>query len=135
MATLSKITTFLMFEGRADEAMNFYVSLFDDSRIVEATRYGAGAAGAEGTIERASFTLAGQPFMCIDSAVAHGFGFTPSMSLYVRCDSDEEIDRLFEALSVDGQVLMPLAAYDFSPRFGWLNDRFGVSWQLTRAAD
>lgn len=135
MPTIQKITIFLMFEGHAEEAMRFYTSLFPDSGIEEITRVGLGSAGAEGTVERATFTLSGQPFMCIDSPVAHGFGFTPSMSLYVRCDSADEIDRLYDALRQEGQVLMPLDAYDFSPRFGWVSDRFGVSWQLTLAGD
>lgn len=135
MPTIQKITTFLMFEGHAEEAMRFYTSLFPDSEIEDVTRYAAGGAGAEGTVERATFALAGQSFMCIDSPVAHGFGFTPSISLYVHCDSAEDIDRLYDELRQDGQVLMALDAYDFSPRFGWVSDRFGVSWQLTLTGD
>jgi predicted 3-demethylubiquinone-9 3-methyltransferase (glyoxalase superfamily) len=135
MPTIQKITTFLMFEGHAEEAMRFYTPLFSDSTIDQITRYGPGGAGAEGTVERATFALAGQSFMCIDSPVAHGFGFTPAMSLYVHCDSAAEIDRLYEALRQGGQVLMALDAYDFSPRFGWVSDRYRVSWQLTLAGD
>jgi predicted 3-demethylubiquinone-9 3-methyltransferase (glyoxalase superfamily) len=71
--------------------------------------------------------------MCIDSPASHGFSFTPSMSLYVECVSVDEIERLYEALGQGGQVLMPLDSYSFSPKFGWVNDRFGVSWQLTVA--
>lgn len=131
MTTLQKITTFLMFEGKAEEAMRFYTSLFADSEIRSITRYGSGETGPEGTVQLATFALAGQEFMCIDSPAAHNFTFTPSMSLYVQCDSEAEIDRLFEALGAGGQVLMPLDAYPFSPKFGWVNDAFGVSWQLT----
>jgi predicted 3-demethylubiquinone-9 3-methyltransferase (glyoxalase superfamily) len=131
--TLQKITTFLMFEGKAEEAMRFYTSLFADSEIRSVTRYGADEAGAEGTVQHATFTLAGQQFMCIDSPATHDFAFTPSMSLYVQCASDEEIERLYGALGEGGQVLMPLDCYGFSPKFGWVNDRFGVSWQLTLA--
>jgi predicted 3-demethylubiquinone-9 3-methyltransferase (glyoxalase superfamily) len=69
--------------------------------------------------------------MCIDSPATHDFAFTTSMSLYVQCDSDVEIERLYGALGEGGQVLMPLDSYGFSPKFGWVNDRFGVSWQLT----
>ena len=69
--------------------------------------------------------------MCIDSYVQHEFAFTPSMSLYVRCATEEEIDRVFAALAQGGQILMPLDRYPFSPKFGWLSDRFGVSWQLS----
>ncbi len=126
-----KITTFLMFEGRAEEAMTFYTSLFDDGEITSITRYGADEPGPEGTVQHAILSLAGQQFMCIDSAVHHQFSFTPAMSLYIQCESVEEIERLYEALSTDGQALMPLGQYGFSARFGWVNDRFGVSWQLT----
>lgn len=122
-----------MFEGKAEEAMRFYTSLFPNSGIQAMTRYGPGEAGAEGTVQHATFALAGQQFMCIDSPASHGFTFTPSMSLYVQCDSDDEIGRLYDALGAGGQVLMPLDAYDFSPKFGWVNDAFGVSWQLTLA--
>lgn len=128
-----KITTFLMFEGKAEEAMTFYVSLFDDAEIVAATRYGPGGPGAEGSVLHATFRLAGQEYMAIDSAVRHDFTFTPSMSLYVQCESADEIERLYAALSEGGAALMPLGDHGFSKRFGWVNDRFGVSWQLNLA--
>ena len=122
-----------MFEGRAEEAMNYYVSLFEGSEILSIQRYGPNEAGPEGSVVHATFSLAGQEFMCIDSYVQHGFAFTPAMSLYVTCETEAEIDRLFERLSDGGQVMMPLAAYPFSPKFAWVGDRFGVSWQLTLA--
>ena len=127
---MQKITTFLMFDGKAEEAMRFYMSLFKRSEILGITRYGANEDGVEGTVKHATFTLNGQEFMCIDSSAQHGFTFTPSMSLYVRCDTEGEIDALFANLAQDGQVLMPLDRYPFSAKFGWLSDRFGVSWQL-----
>jgi len=127
---MQKVTTFLMFTGQAEEAMNLYTSLFKQSEILSLTRYGANEAGAEGTVQHATFTLNGQEFMCIDSSVQHAFTFTPSMSLYVRCDTEAEIDRVFATLSQDGQILMPLDQYPFSKKFGWLSDKFGVSWQL-----
>ena len=127
---MQKITTFLMFNGRAEEAMNLYTSLFKQSEILGITRYGAKEAGAEGTVQHASFTLNGQEFMCIDSNAQHAFTFTPSISLYVRCDTEEEIDMVFAKLSQDGQIHMPLRRYPFSERFGWVSDKFGVSWQL-----
>jgi len=127
---VQKITTFLMFSGKAEEAMRFYTSLFKQSKILDVTRYGANEDGAEGTVKHATFTLNGQEFMCIDSSIQHAFTFTPSMSLYVRCDTEEEIDALFAKLAQDGQILMPLGRYPFSAKFGWLSDRFGVSWQL-----
>lgn len=126
-----QVTTFLMFEGRAEEAMTFYVSLFDDSGIESIVRYGPEGPGREGTVLHATFSLGGQRFMCIDSAVQHAFTFTPAISLYVTCASEEEIDRRFGRLAEGGQVLMPLAEYPFSRRFAWVQDRFGVSWQLT----
>lgn len=124
------ITTFLMFSGNAEEAMNLYVSLFDQSEIINITRYGANEAGKEGTVLHATFSLKGQEFMCIDSSIEHEFTFTPAISLYVKCDTEEEIDLLFEKLSQDGKVYMPLSAYSFGERFGWVEDKFGVSWQL-----
>jgi predicted 3-demethylubiquinone-9 3-methyltransferase (glyoxalase superfamily) len=128
-----RITTFLMFAGVAEEAMNFYVSLFGDSEIQRVERYGPGEQGAEGTVKQAAFTLAGRDFMCIDSPVKHAFTFTPSMSLFVDCESEAELEAAFGRLSTGGGVLMPLGDYGFSTRFGWVNDRFGVSWQLNLA--
>ena len=127
---MQKITTFLMFDGKAEEAMNFYTSLFENSKILSLTRYGPNEAGAEGTVMHAAFSLGGQEFMCIDSNVKHEFTFTPAISLYVNCETEEEIDGLFEKLSHGGQVLMPLDRYPFSEKFAWLSDKFGVSWQL-----
>lgn len=117
-------------DGNAEEAMNFYISLFDNSKIVNITRYGANEAGQEGTVMHAVFSLNGQEYMCIDSHVKHEFTFTPAISLYVTCDSKEEIDKVFEKLLEGGQILMPLGSYPFSERFGWVNDKYGVSWQL-----
>jgi predicted 3-demethylubiquinone-9 3-methyltransferase (glyoxalase superfamily) len=128
-----KVTTFLMFEGKAEAAMNLYTTLFEQSEIVSIQRYGPGEAGAEGKVMHATFSLHGQEFMCIDSYVTHGFTFTPAMSLYVTCHTDAEIERVFATLSQDGAVLMPLGAYPFSQKFAWVNDRFGVSWQFTLA--
>jgi predicted 3-demethylubiquinone-9 3-methyltransferase (glyoxalase superfamily) len=129
-----KITTFLMFEGNAEEAMTFYVSLFDGAEIVSMSRYGADGQGKEGTVEHATFSLAGQQFMCIDSSVEHGFTFTPAISLFVQCEDEAEIDRVYSALLDGGAALMPLGSYGFSTKFGWVNDKFGVSWQLNLPA-
>ena len=126
-----KVTTFLMFEGTAEEAMSFYMSLFDDSQIVAMEKYGANDAGPEGTVRQARFELAGREFMCIDSPAKHDFTFTPSMSLYIECESESEIDQRFASLSEGGEVFMPLGDYGFSRKFGWVSDRYGVSWQLT----
>ena len=126
-----RVHTFLMFQdGKAEEAMRFYVSLFDGGRINRLDRWVAGEPGAEGTIKLAGFELAGHRLMCSDSPVRHGFDFTPSVSLFVDCGDAETLERAFAALSQDGTVLMPLDDYGFSRRFGWCNDRYGVSWQL-----
>ncbi len=128
---VQKIKTFLMFDGKAKEAMDRYTSLFERSRITSITYYGPDEDGREGTVRKATFSLNGQEFMCIDSAVKHGFTFTPSVSLFVTCDTEEEIDRLFGKLSQGGSVLMPFAVYPFSKKFGWVVDKFGLSWQLS----
>ncbi|QTC41625.1 VOC family protein [Bacillus sp. V3] len=128
---MQKVTPFLMFQdGKAEEAMNFYTSLVEDSEITDIVRYGANENGDEGTVMQAAFTLKGQEFMCIDSNINHQFTFTPSFSIYVTCDTEEELDHLYEKLNEGGQALMPVGNYGFSKKFGWLNDRFGVSWQL-----
>lgn len=80
---------------------------------------------------QAVFTLNGQEFMCIDSNLKHGFTFTPAMSLYVAFQDEAEIDRVYGQLSREGQIYMPLGEYPFSRKFGWVGDRFGVTWQLT----
>ena len=128
---MQQIVNFLMYYGQAEEAMNFYMSLFPGSEVVSITKYGANQHGAEGTVQHATFTLGDQQFMCIDSPVKHAFDFTPSMSLWINCASEAEVDRLFEALSDGGSVLMSLGTYPFSKRYAWLNDKFGVSWQLS----
>ena len=132
---MQKITTFLMFEGNAEEAMQLYTSLFAGSEILKIIRYGPGESGDEGSVMLASFSLGAQEFLCIDSNIKHGFGFTPSTSLYVNCKTEEELDRLFHTLSEGGKVLMPLDRYPFSEKYAWINDRFGVSWQLTLAKE
>lgn len=126
-----KITTFLMFEGQAEEAMNFYLSLFPDSRILRTQRYGPGEAGPEGALMLAVFELGGRQFTCFNSPAPHPFTFTPAISLFITCKDEAEIDRLFAALTRDGSILMPLDAYPFAAKYAWVSDRFGVSWQLS----
>ncbi|UAL54424.1 MULTISPECIES: VOC family protein [Metabacillus] len=128
---MGKVTPFLMFQdGKAEEAMNYYISIIDDSEITSIVRYGANEAGDEGTVKQGAFSLKGQEFMCIDSNLKHQFSFTPSFSIFITCDTEEEINNLYQKLIEGGQALMPIGDYGFSQRFGWLNDRFGVSWQL-----
>ncbi|MBR7832181.1 VOC family protein [Actinospica durhamensis] len=130
IASSQKITTFLMFEGDAEAAMAFYVSLFDDAEVVAVSHYGADGPGVEGTVRQATFALAGQQFMCIDSPAPHAFTFTPAVSLFVQCADEAELERLYAALGEGGKELMAPGEYGFSRRFGWVQDRFGVSWQL-----
>lgn len=126
-----KITPFLTFQKNdAEEAMNFYISLFDNSKIIDIQRWGKDGPGKEGAIMHATFQLKGQQFMCSDSPPVHNWDFTPAVSNYVECEDEEEIERLFTKLSENGEIAMPLDNYGFSQKFGWIVDRFGVSWQL-----
>jgi len=126
-----QVLPFLMFEGQAEEAMHFYVSLFPGARVLEIARYGKAAPGAEGTVSRASFSIGDQTIMCTDSKVKHAFTFTPATSLFVQCRSKERMRLLVERLSEGGKVFMPLDYYGFSKLFAWVADKFGVSWQLS----
>lgn len=127
------ITPFLMFQGQCEAAITAYVALFPNSSITSLTRHGEAGPGKAGSVAMANFSLDGLDFMALDSAITHAFGFTPSFSTFVVCDSEAEIDRLFAGLSDGGEVLMGLDNYGFSKKFGWCNDRFGVSWQLNLA--
>jgi predicted 3-demethylubiquinone-9 3-methyltransferase (glyoxalase superfamily) len=123
----------LMFEGRAEEAMNFYVRLFPGGEVLDVVRYGPDGPGAPGSVMNATFRVGGQTLMCNDSIVKHHFTFTPAISLFVECGSEAEIRRLLSALAQGGTVLMPLRYYGFSRLFAWVRDRFGVAWQLNLA--
>jgi|SRR5215471_12812739 len=125
-----QVRPFLMFTGDAEAAMTLYVSLFSDGAVLDLDRYGAGESGPEGKVRHGRFRLGGQEVLCIDSPPVHDFTFTPSTSLFVECGSEAEFDKLFAKLSEGGGVLMPPDGYGFSRRFAWLNDRYGVSWQL-----
>jgi predicted 3-demethylubiquinone-9 3-methyltransferase (glyoxalase superfamily) len=125
------VQPFMMFDGNADEAMRLYVSLIPGSEILHVERYDATTPGGEGKVVRGVFRLAGQTVLCTDSPIKHDFTFTPSSSMFVTCESERQLDDLAAALSADGKVLMPTDNYGFSPRFTWIADRFGVSWQLS----
>lgn len=127
---MPNIQPFLMFEGKAEEAINFYLSLFPGSSLDRIQRYGPGGPAKEGTVMLAAFTIAGQTILCSDSFVHHEFTFTPSFSLFVTCDSEADLRRIHDALASGGSGLMPPDNYGFSRLFAWVNDRFGVSWQL-----
>ncbi|MCU1219623.1 MAG: 3-demethylubiquinone-9 3-methyltransferase [Candidatus Angelobacter sp.] len=124
------IRPFLMFEGKAEEAMNFYVSLFPNARVIDIERYGANSPGVEGSVKKSSFSIGGQTVLCTDSFVKHGFSFTPAFSFFVDCASEEELGHIHGALAAGGSELTPLGEYGFSRKFAWVNDRYGVSWQL-----
>ncbi|MGC9469791.1 MAG: VOC family protein [Anaerolineae bacterium] len=127
------VTPFLMFEGDAEAAMNLYVSAFSDATIQHLERFGPDESGAEGSVKMGVLTIGEQRFRCFDSSQPHAFSFTPPFSIFVECESEDELNQLYETLSDGGEVLMPLDNYGFSTRFSWVNDRFGVSWQLNLA--
>ena len=124
------VVPFLMFEGAAEEAVRSYISIFRDSEVTTLERYGPGEPGREGSVKRAEFRIGAQRFACMDSPVTHAFTFTPSSSIFVECENEVELDVAFDRLSAGGTVLMEPGNYGFSAKFTWLNDRFGVSWQL-----
>ena len=124
------VTPFLMFEGQAEAAMSFYAGLFEGAEIVRLDRFGPEGPGPEGQVSHGVIRIAGRDHRVFDSPAHHAFTFTPAISLFVDCADEAEIDRLWAGLSEGGTALMPLGEYGFSRKFGWLNDRFGVSWQL-----
>ncbi len=126
----NQIATMLMFAGRAEEAIGFYTSLFDDSGVEFIERYGPEYPGPAGQVVHARFRLNGRLVMAMDSHVEQSFTFTPATSFFVTCPDAAEVDRLYAALSAGGSVMMELNHYPFATRYAWLQDRFGVSWQL-----
>lgn len=129
--TNQRIVTSLTFQKNdAEQAMNLYVSLFENSKIISIQRWGKEGPGKEGTIMMAVFELNGQKFMCSDSPPIHNWDFTPAVSNFVECKNEEQLQRLFSKLSESGNVTMPIDNYGFSQKFAWVIDQFGVSWQL-----
>jgi predicted 3-demethylubiquinone-9 3-methyltransferase (glyoxalase superfamily) len=124
------VTPFLMFEGQAESAIDFYKTVFPDTQIESMTKYEAGETGKEGTVKLATVVIAGQSIKCIDSHIKHDFGFTPAFSFFVECESKAQLKQRFEKLAKGGKVMMPIDNYGFSQQFGWVSDQFGVSWQL-----
>ncbi len=119
---MQKITPFLWFDDKAEEAMNFYVSIFKNSKIVSVARYGEAGPGPKGTVMTATFQLAGQEFMALNGGPE--FTFTEAISFFVDCESQEEVDELWEKLSDGGE----------KGSCGWLKDKYGVSWQIIPSA-
>ncbi len=119
---MQKITPFLWFDGRAEEAAKFYTSIFNDSKITKVTRYGAAGPGTAGSVMSVVFELEGQEFYALNGGPQ--FTFSPAISLFVRCETQAEIDALWEKLSAGGTKL----------HCGWLTDKFGVTWQVVPQA-
>lgn len=126
-----QITTFLTFQdNNSEQAMNFYVGLFENSKITDIQRYDKTGPGKEGSVMKAIFELNGKQFICSDSFVKHQWNFTPAISNWVECENDNQLETLFTKLSEGGTVMMPVDNYGFSQKFAWVADQFGISWQL-----
>jgi predicted 3-demethylubiquinone-9 3-methyltransferase (glyoxalase superfamily) len=119
---MQKITPFLWFDNQAEEAMNFYVSIFKNSRVGKVTRYGDAGPGPKGTVMSATFQLDGQEFMALNAGPL--FKFTEAVSFYVNCESQQEVDYFWDKLSAGGEP----------GRCGWLKDKYGLSWQIIPTA-
>ncbi|HLY60345.1 MAG TPA: VOC family protein [Terriglobia bacterium] len=119
---MQKITPFLWFDGKAEEAMNFYVSIFKNSKVLSVTRFGEAGPGPKGSVMTASFQLEGQNFTALNGGPM--FTFTPAISFFVSCEIQEEVDELWEKLSAGGE----------KGRCAWLKDKYGVSWQIVPTA-
>jgi len=115
---MQKITTFLTFDSQAEDAINFYTSIFKNSKILSTSHYGEAGPGPKGSLMTATFQLAGQQFMALNGGPS--FKFSQGISLFVNCETQSEIDELWEKLSEGGQKVA----------CGWITDRFGVSWQI-----
>jgi predicted 3-demethylubiquinone-9 3-methyltransferase (glyoxalase superfamily) len=115
---MQKITPFLWFDNQAEEAMNLYVSIFKNSKILSISRYGEAGPGPAGSVMTATFQLEGQEFMVLNGGPDHKF--TEAISLFVDCKTQEEVDELWEKFSEGGE----------QGPCGWLKDRFGLSWQI-----
>jgi len=119
---MQKITPFLWFDGQAEEAINFYVSIFKNSKIGRVSRYGEGGPGPSGSVMSATFTIEGQEFMALNGGPV--YKFSPAISFFVNCETQSEVDELWDKLSAGGH----------KDRCGWLRDKFGVSWQIIPSA-
>lgn len=119
---MHKITPFLWFDNQAEEAINFYVSIFKNSRVLSMSRYGEAGPGPAGSVMSATFELEGQQFMALNGGPHHKF--TEAISLYVDCKTQAEVDELWAKLSEGGE----------EGPCGWLKDKFGLSWQVIPSA-
>lgn len=132
---LQKITPFLWFYNQTEENVNFYTSIFNKSKIKFVTHYSPNIAGftgkKEGSVMTICFQIEGQEFLAMNGGP--NFQINPSISFSVNCTTSEEIDRLWSKLSEGGEVLMELNKYPFSKKYGWVKDKFKVSWQIVPA--
>jgi len=119
---MQKITTFLWFDNQAEEAAKLYVSLFKNSKIGSISRYGDAGPGPKGSVMMVTFQLDGQEFMALNGGPE--YKFTPAMSLFVNCETQQEVDALWDKLSEGGR----------KDRCGWLTDKYGLSWQIIPTA-
>jgi predicted 3-demethylubiquinone-9 3-methyltransferase (glyoxalase superfamily) len=119
---MQKITPFLWFDGKAEEAMNFYVSIFKNSKVLSISRCGDVGHGPKGTVLMGTFELDGQQFHALNGGPM--FKFSPAISFFVNCENQQEIDELWEKLSEGGE----------KQRCGWLKDKYGLSWQIIPTA-
>lgn len=115
---MQKITPFLWFDNQAEEAMDFYISVFKNSEVLSVTRYSEGAPGPSGTVMTAKFMIEGQEFVALNGGPQ--FQFTEAISFVVNCETQEEIDYYWEKLSDEGEEQGP----------GWVKDKYGLSWQI-----
>ncbi len=130
--TAQKITPNLWFDNQAEEAAEFYVSLFDNARINDVTRYDEAMSEVSGqppgSAMTVAFELQGQQFVALNGGPQ--FTFTPAISFFVYCPTESEVDELYAKFADGGSVLMPLQKYPFNDRYAWVQDKYGVSWQL-----
>ena len=129
---IPKITTFLMYNNQAEEAINLYTSLFDDSEIITIVKYDEDGPGEPGTVQHSIFTLNGQVFMAIDANSGQELPMNPAISLYVTVKDNAEMERLYNGLKKEGAILMPKTEMPPYKQFAWVQDKYGVSFQLAQ---
>ena len=132
---MTHVSTHLMFQGDATEALDTYAAIFSDFTVETVEKYGDNEQGKPDTIKHALVSFAGHRLIVIDSPPVHEFEFTPSMSLFVDFESEDALASAFAQLSEGGKIMMRLDDHGFSQRFGWLSDKYGVSWQLNLPKD
>ncbi|MFS7404354.1 VOC family protein [Carnobacterium maltaromaticum] len=125
-----KISTFLTFSGNAEKAMNLYVSLFEDAKVLSLTHFGEGDRGVVGQVMNGEFEINGQSFMVMDMEKQYAPELNWGVSIFVRCQDEAEFDRLFTTFSEGGSVMMGPEAVNHLRKVAWVTDSFGITWQL-----